>query len=47
MKKDLVIGGIGGYEFHQIQNWVNSLNKSGFTGDKILISYGSTPEVTQ
>ena len=36
MKKDLVIGGIGGYEYHQIENWVNSLNKSGFDGDKIL-----------
>ena len=45
MKKDLVIGGIGGYEYHQIQNWVNSINKSGFTGDKILISYGSSQEV--
>ncbi len=45
MKKDLVIGGIGGYGYHQIENWVNSLNKSGFDGDKILISYGSSQEV--
>ena len=45
MKKDLVIGGIGGYEYHQIENWVNSLNKSGFDGDKILVSYGSSQEV--
>lgn len=45
--KDLVIGGIGGYEYPQIENWVNSLNKSGFTGDKILISYNSSPQVTK
>lgn len=39
--KDLVIGAIGDYQFEQIQNWVNSLNKSGFEGDKILLSYNS------
>ena len=39
--KDLVIGAIGDYQFNQIQNWVHSLNKCGFEGDKILISYNS------
>ena len=39
--KDLVIGAIGDYRFDQIQNWVNSLNKCGFEGDKILVSYNS------
>ena len=39
--KDLVIGAIGDYQFNQIQNWVHSLTKCGFEGDKILISYNS------
>ena len=39
--KDLVIGEIGDQQFNQIQNWVHSLNKCGFEGDKILISYNS------
>jgi len=39
--KDLVIGAIGDYQFEQIQNWVYSLNKCGFEGDKILVSYNS------
>jgi|21_taG_2_1085346.scaffolds.fasta_scaffold00045_57 hypothetical protein len=45
--KDLVIGAIGDYQFDQIQNWVNSLNQSGFEGDKILISYNSNQELVE
>jgi len=30
---DIVIGAIGGYEFHQIKNWVYSLNQTAFDGD--------------
>jgi hypothetical protein len=43
--KDLVIAGAGGYSFSQVKNWINSLNKSGFSGDKILMSYGLKFEV--
>lgn len=38
--KDLIIGCIVNYNIDKIKYWVNSINKSGFTGDKILISFG-------
>ena len=31
---DIVIGAIGGYEFHQIKNWVYSLNQTAFDSQK-------------
>lgn len=37
--KDVVIGAITDYNFDKIKPWVNSLNRSGFTGHKILICY--------
>jgi len=42
---DIVIGAIGGYEFHQIKNWVYSLNQTAFDGDRVMISYGSSDDV--
>jgi hypothetical protein len=37
--KDLVIGAITGYNFDAIRPWVNSLDRSGFAGDKAMICY--------
>lgn len=37
--KDLVIGCITNYNFQQISPWVNSLDRSGFTGSKIMLVY--------
>jgi hypothetical protein len=42
---NVVIGAIGNYKFDQIKYWVNSLNRSGFKGKKILLSYNSNQEL--
>lgn len=42
-QKDLVITAYTGYNWHTIKYWVNSLNLSGFTGDKVIIAYNSDP----
>jgi len=38
-KRDVVIGFITGYDYDKIKTWVNSLNRSGFTGEKVMICY--------
>jgi hypothetical protein len=35
--KDLIIGGATNYDWSILKYWVNSINKSGFKGDKVLI----------
>jgi len=35
--KDLIIGGASNYDWNVLKYWVNSINKSGFEGDKVLI----------
>ncbi len=37
--QDCVIGAITGYKYDQVKYWVNSLNRSGFQGAKILVCY--------
>ena len=37
--KDLVIGAITGYNFDAIAPWVNSLERSGYDGDKAMLCY--------
>lgn len=37
--KDIVIGAITNYSFDHIKRWVNSLDRSGFSGLKILVCY--------
>jgi len=36
---DLVIGAVTGYKWDQIKYWANSLDRSGFTGQKAVIAY--------
>jgi hypothetical protein len=49
--KDIVIGSITNYSFDKIKHWVNSLDRSGFTGQKIMlcynIDYNVAEELTQ
>jgi hypothetical protein len=35
--KDLIIGGASNYDWSVLKYWINSVNKSGFQGDKVLI----------
>lgn len=37
--KDVVVGCITNYNFDKIKYWVNSLDRSGFTGDKVMVCY--------
>jgi hypothetical protein len=37
--KDIVIGAITNYNFEQVKLWVNSLDRSGFEGLKVLLCY--------
>lgn len=39
--KDLIIGCYTDYDWEKIKYWVNSLDQSGFTGDKTMIVYNS------
>lgn len=45
--KDIVIGCITNYNFDKIKYWVNSLDRSGFTGDKIMICYNIDYDVVE
>lgn len=45
--KDLIVGCISNYSPQHIKQWVNSINKSGFTGDKIMISFGVPQETLE
>jgi len=44
MAKDLIIGAFKNYSFNTIKPWVDSINECGFTGDKVIISIGSSKE---
>ena len=35
--KDLIIGASTNYDWDKLKYWINSINKSGFKGDKVLI----------
>jgi len=37
--RDVIVGCITNYNFDQIRPWVNSLDKSGFTGLKVMLCY--------
>ena len=41
---DIVIGSITGYDFDKIKPWVNSLDRSGFTGTKAMLCYNVSYE---
>ena len=37
MKKDLIIGAASNYTWNQIKFWINSIKKTGFTGDVVIV----------
>ena len=47
MQKSLIIGCVTNYTSYNIHNWVESINKTGFTGDKIMIVYDVNEELIQ
>jgi hypothetical protein len=40
--KDLIIGGASGYDWEKMKLWVNSIKKSGFQGDTVLVATNIT-----
>jgi len=38
-QRDLIVGAVTGYNFDQIAPWVNSLDRSGFSGYKVVLAY--------
>jgi hypothetical protein len=38
MAKDLIIGGASNYKYDDIKYWINSIKKSGFEGDIVLVA---------
>ncbi len=44
LNKDLIIGGASGYDWSQLQYWVNSIRRSGFDGDVALVATNITKE---
>lgn len=45
--KDCIIGGCYGYTYDQIKYWINSINRCGFEGDKVLILFQASDELAQ
>jgi hypothetical protein len=41
MKKDLIIGSFTNYDWDKIKYWCNSIDSSGFSGDKAMLVYNS------
>lgn len=37
MSKDLIIGGASGYKYDDVKYWINSIQRSGFDGDIVLL----------
>lgn len=38
MAKDLIIGGASNYTYDHVKYWINSIKKSGFTGDIVIVA---------
>jgi hypothetical protein len=45
--KDLIIGGASGYTWDHLKYWINSIKKSGFTGDIVLVATNISQETIQ
>jgi hypothetical protein len=44
MAKDLIIGAFSNYDFDAVKPWIQSINDTGFEGDKVLICINTTEE---
>ena len=47
MMKDLIIGAISNYGYDNIKYWINSLDRSGFVGYKVLVCYNIDQNIKQ
>lgn len=47
MAKDLIIGGAAGYNWDQLKYWVNSINKTGFKGDIVIVATDMSGETVK
>lgn len=47
MAKSLIIGGASNYGWDQLKYWVNSIRKSGFEGDVVLVATNITKETIE
>jgi hypothetical protein len=47
MKKDLIVGCYTGYDWDKIKFWANSIDRCGFTGDKMMVVYHSDLNTAQ
>lgn len=47
MGKDLIIGGASNYNWDQLKHWVNSIKRSGFTGDIVIVSNSMKKETVE
>jgi hypothetical protein len=45
--KDLIVGCATNYDWSKLKYWINSINESGFTGDKFLILMNCDKETVQ
>ena len=46
MKKSLIIGACTGYNYNQLKPWAESIGRTGFTGDKVMV-IGEASEATK
>jgi hypothetical protein len=46
-QRDLIIGCANNYDWDKLKYWVNSINQSGFEGDKVLILMNANRETCQ
>lgn len=44
MAKDLIIGGASNYDWNKLKYWVNSIKKTGFKGDVVLVATNISAE---
>lgn len=44
MGKDIIIGGASNYSWNELKYWVNSIRKSGFSGDVVLVATNISKE---
>lgn len=47
MDKDLIIAGASNYDWNKLKYWVNSIKKSGFTGDVVICATNITKETIE
>jgi hypothetical protein len=47
MGKDLIIGGASNYNWNQLRYWVNSINKTNFKGDVVVVGSNISQETKQ